>query len=99
MRWTIRRWFLGLALALTVLAAGRVARAQDETFTVSGPISWVSEDAIEVGGRRGLIDASTDIRSDGRSISVASLHRGMTAEMELDASGHALEIRVSGVAE
>ena len=71
----------------------------DETIMVTGPVTWVSQDAIEVGGHRGLITTATDIRSDGHRVTLASIARGMIAQLELDASGHALEIDVHGVVE
>jgi len=71
----------------------------DETIMVVGPVTWISQDAIEVNGRRGLINSQTDIRSDGHHITAASITRGMLAQLELDASGHALEIDVHGVRE
>lgn len=90
---------LALALGIAALSSGlEPARASDPR-TVSGAVEFVSEDAVEVAGQRGVVAESTDVRSDGRSISLASVRRGMAATMELDDAGRILELRVSGVVE
>ena len=71
----------------------------DETRIVNGTVGWITQDAIEVAGTRGLINSQTDIRSDGSPVAVTSITRGMLAELEVDSSGHALEIQVHGVRE
>lgn len=97
MRW---RWLWPLVAALALDGFARVDRAwAGDPMLISGTISWVSESAIEINGFRGMIDESTDIRGEGGAASVASLRRGMPAEMELDDSGHALQIRATGVVE
>lgn len=102
MRYAIRGVVLVPLLVLMVVAgAGGLAGAAraEEPTVVSGTISFVSEDAVELGGQRGIIDSSTDVRSGGHPISAAALRRGMRGTMELDAAGRALEIEVTGVVE
>jgi hypothetical protein len=87
------------AAAFAVVLGGPHGVWADDTIVVAGPVTWITQDAIEVGGRRGLINSQTAIMSDGHPISVTSISRGVMAELELDASGHALEIDVHGVRE
>jgi len=54
---------------------------------------------VEVAGRRGLITTGTAISSDGRAISLGAIQVGIPAELEIDPSGRALELRVKGAVE
>jgi hypothetical protein len=84
-----------LAVALVV---PRSAPAADVT-TVSGAVTYVSKEVVEVEGRRGLITNATSIVSDGHTVSLASVQPGMAAELEIDPAGNALEVRVKGAVE
>jgi hypothetical protein len=86
---------LGAALVLT---APTTVRGGDVT-TVFGSVTFVSKDAIEVDGRRGLITSATSVTSDGHPVSPVSLQVGMPAELEMDPAGNALEVRVKGAVE
>ena len=88
---------VGLAAALVLFGPARV-RAEDVT-TVVGSVTYVSEDVVEVDGRRGLITNVTSFSSDNHPISKGSIHLGMMAEMEMDPAGVALEVRVKGAVE
>jgi len=95
---------VGLLLLLAGVAggAGASARAdegEDVPEVVGGTITWISQDAVEIDGRRGIIEPSTDFRSDGHRIALSSIQKGMPAEMEVAADGIVLEIRVNGVVE
>jgi len=70
-----------------------------ELVTAQGMVSWVSQESVEVGGRRALLTPTTAITSDGREVSLASVQVGMPAELEIDAAGRALELRVKGAVE
>ena len=87
-----------LALALLVVLAAASARAGEVT-QVAGTVTYVSRDVVEVAGRRGLIVAGTSIVSDGRAVSINAITVGVPAELELDAAGRALELRVKGAVE
>jgi hypothetical protein len=91
------RCIVALAM-LTIIMLPYVASAA-EVETARGAVSWVSPDAVEVGGRRGLVTPATSITSEGREISIASVVVGMPAELEIDAGGRALELRVQGAVE
>jgi hypothetical protein len=86
-------------LALALASLGTAPAGASEVVEVAGSVTYVSTDVVEVAGRRGLIVTSTSITSDGRSVSLASIHVGMPAELEIDASGRALELRVKGAVE
>jgi hypothetical protein len=86
-----------LALALASLGAATAGAA--EVVQVAGSVTYVSTDVVEVAGRRGLIVPTTAITSDGREVSLAAIQVGMPAELEIDASGRALELRVKGAVE
>jgi hypothetical protein len=95
----LRSGILAVALAAALFGGVLPAIAQDEPVRVVGTVTWISEDAVEVAGRRGIFEPGSDVRSDGRTVSKASVRPGMAAEMELDAAGRVLELRVSGVVE
>ena len=69
---------LGLILAAATPAVG------GDVTQVSGSVTYVSKDVVEVAGRRGLITNATSIVSDGHPISIASVQIGMAAELEID---------------
>ena len=94
---TMMRCIVGLAMAIG-LALPSFAPAADVTV-VSGAVTYVSTDVVEVAGRRGLIVPGTSIMSEGRSVSIHSVVVGMPAELEIDPSGQALELRVKGAVE
>ena len=94
---TMMRRIVGLALALG-LALPSLALAAEVTM-VSGQVTFVSKDVVEVGGRRGLIVPGTSIVSEGRPISLASVVVGMPADLEIGSGGQALELRVKGAVE
>lgn len=75
------------------------AQAQENLRTVEGEITYVTANAVEVAGVRGLLGPRSSILSSGREITVHSIRRGMSARMELDAAGRVLELRVAGVVE
>lgn len=101
----VRRKLLLLLVAVLLSAAvslGLGARASADAgdpVIVEGSITWVSDDAVEVNGERGLLEPSSDVRCDGRSISRSSIHVGMPASMEMDPAGQILELRVEGATE
>ena len=100
-----RRTVLPSLVAVAFSAAvfgGLGARASadpGDPVTVEGSITWVSDDAVEVNGERGLLEPTSDVRCDGRSISRSSIHVGMPASMEMDPAGQILELRVEGATE
>lgn len=87
----------------TVLLASALADssfALDEApRVVAGRVARVDGPTIEIGGQRGVLGVESDVRSDGRSVSPASIRAGMQARMEVDSRGHILEIRVDGLVE
>lgn len=82
---------IGLALATAAPAA--------DVATVTGVVTYVSTDVIEVSGRRGLIFSGTTIVSDGRQVSLGSVRVGMPAELEIGSTGQALTVQVKGAVE
>ena len=92
----MRRTLLAIVAATLALAIGSPSQAQ---VLASGSLSYVSEDAIEVDGRRILLAPDSILMSGGRQVSVASLRRGMPAEAEIDDAGRLIELEVNGVVE
>jgi len=88
---------VALALMASCVIAGP-ARAADVT-TVAGAVTYITPQVVEVAGRRGLIESSTAITSEGRAVSIAAVQVGMPAELEIDPAGRALELRVKGAVE
>jgi len=91
-----------LLAALVMLASPPRSRGDDNGAPPEqyvGTIAFISDSAVEVGGHRALITSRTSIVSDGHAVSVASIQKGMKAEMEVDSDGQALELRVTGVVE
>lgn len=88
---------VALALVASYVIVGE-AQAADVT-TVAGSVTYVTPQVVEVGGRRGLIESSTAITSEGRAVSIAAVQVGMPAELEIDPAGRALELRVKGAVE
>ena len=86
-----------VCLVLTLAAATPVSA--DDVTTVSGSVTYVSKDVVEVAGRRGLISDATSITSDGHPIALASVQIGMPAELEIDPGGEALQLRRKGAVE
>ena len=84
-----------MALALPV-AIGSASWAD---VRATGQVSYVSEDAIEIGGKRILLTPESLLMSGGREVSAASLRRGMSAEAEVDDAGRLIELQVNGVVE
>lgn len=97
MRLTFSAMALAAALAAAVSGAGP-AWATDPVV-VSGAVTWISAEAVEVSGRRAILGAGSDIRSDDRTVSWSSIRVGMPASMEVDGAGRVLELRVNGVVE
>lgn len=64
-----------------------------------GSVSYVSEDAIEIGDHRALLTPESLVMSNGREISSASLRPGMRGMAEIDDGGRLLELHVNGVVE
>jgi len=93
------RCIVVLALALLATGASSTAAPAAEVTTVSGVVTWVSTDVVEIAGRRGLITNATSITSEGRTVSLGAVVVGMPAELETDPSGQALEVRVKGAVE
>lgn len=91
------RCIVGL-LAAMAMAIPPIAGAADVTV-VSGVVTYITTDVVEVSGRRGLIVPGTSISSEGREVSLASVTVGMPAELEIGADGKALELRVKGAVE
>ncbi|MFM7144008.1 MAG: hypothetical protein ACKO2K_19055 [Alphaproteobacteria bacterium] len=99
-------WILGAVLLLaSALADASFAKA-DEAFALDdsprlavGRVTRIDGQTVEVGGRTGVLGEGSDVRSDGRAVSAASIRVGMEAQMEVDVRGRILEIRVVGVAE
>jgi hypothetical protein len=97
-----QRFRTGLAVAAMVILAGfwpSPAGADEDVTTVVGSVTWVSQDAVEVAGQRGILSSATDVRSDHHPVSRASIRVGMPASMEIDSGGRVLELRVTGVVE
>jgi len=85
--------------ALAVMSAIGLDRAR-ASQTTSGRITFVSQDVVEVGGKRLLVTPESHLMSQGRSISIGSLQRGMqVAEAEFDDAGQIIELDVNGVVE
>ena len=99
MRQRFRQILLAAAVAGAVSGVAGAAWAASETSTVSGPITWISADSVEVAGRRGILAQGSDIRSDQHTVSWSSIRIGMPASMETDSAGRVLELRVTGVVE
>jgi hypothetical protein len=97
MRTQMRALLLATALAGASLLTPRLVTA--ESTEVAGTVSWISEDAVEVGGKRGLFAPGSDVRSGGVPVAKSSVRPGMPAEMEVDDGGRVLELRVMGVVE
>lgn len=93
-----RRTSALVAIAIGTLLGAEWSRAE-ETFVVVGSVEWISSSAVEVAGRRGRITESTEFASDGRTISLASIRKGMPAELELDGAGRVARLNVSGAVE
>jgi hypothetical protein len=70
-----------------------------QTRHVVGTVQYATDRAVEVAGQRALIGPFTSVVSDGHPISPASIREGMSADLEVDSVGRALELRVSGVVE
>lgn len=88
-----------VALAATLGMATASAAMAAEVITVAGAVTYVSDEVVEVAGHRGLIVPGTSISSEGREVSITSVRVGMPAELEVDASGRALDLRVKGAIE
>ena len=97
MRQFFNSFLLAAALAAAVLVPKLAAAA--ETTIVTGAITWISADAVEVAGQRGTFGDGSDIRSDEHTVSWSSIRVGTSAMMETDAAGRVLELRVTGVVE
>lgn len=94
------RCIVAAALALLpLLAAPAAADDGGEVTLVVGAVTWVGSDAVEVSGRRALVTSATSVWSDGREVSLGSVHVGMAAELEIDDAGRAIELRVKGAVE
>jgi hypothetical protein len=101
-RWPSRpARFGGLALLTILVLAARapLPAGAEDPFTTVGTVDWVGKDAVEVAGHRGLVDPTTTVMSNGHPVAFSSVHAGMSAELETDDAGHALELRVTGVVE
>lgn len=90
-------FFLAAATLATAQFPG-LARAEDPTI-VTGKVGAISGDAVWVAGRSGLLGPGSDIRSEGHPASRASIRVGMTVQMEVDAAGRILEIRLPAAPE
>ena len=90
----IRVAAFGLALAL----GAATGWAADPTI-VAGRLTYISEKAIEVDGRRILLTPESGAISQGRPVSVKSLRPGALAEAEIDEVGRLIELRVNRVVE
>jgi len=88
-----------LAAALAAAVSGPIRAWASETTIVAGAVTWISEDAVEVAGQRGILGEGSDIRSDQHTVSWSSIRVGTPATMETDAGGRVLELRVTGVVE
>jgi len=87
-----------VATALLVVTTCRPAVAADVTM-VTGVVTLVSTNLVEVAGRRGMITTATSITSDGHPVSLGAIQVGMPAELEIDPAGDALDLRVKGAVE
>lgn len=94
----IRAAAAALVCAGLIAAAAFGAGAQEER-TYRGVLTSVSSSRVVVGGQPALLTPETLVTSDGRVVSAGSLHQGMTAEVDVDGAGRALEVRVRGVVE
>jgi hypothetical protein len=92
------RRFLGALLLAAAMSESSLAAADAPRVAV-GRITRIDGETVEVGGVQGVLGAGSDIRSDGRSVSAASIRVGMQAQMELDGRGRVLEIRVESTVE
>jgi len=92
------RSLLGALVLASALSDASFA-LDDSPRVAVGRVTRVDGQTVEIGGQAGLLAEGSDIRSDGRSVSAASIRVGMQARMELDARGRVLEIRVEGVPE
>jgi hypothetical protein len=70
-----------------------------ETFHYVGTVDFISQDAVEVSGHRGLVGTQTSFVSDGHPVAPTSIHPGQQGDLEVDSDGRALELRVTGVVE
>lgn len=84
---------VGLAM---LFASGSEAWAQKYA---RGVVTYLSEAAVEIGGKRMLLTPDSHVTSGGRVISLGSLRRGMVAEADYDEAGRLIELRVNGVVE
>jgi hypothetical protein len=84
---------------LCLVAALANASAAFAEYRQSGRISFVSQDVVEIEGARALITPESFVSSDGREISLGSLHPGMVAEVEIDDAGNLIQLRTIGVVE
>ncbi|MBU6282401.1 hypothetical protein KGQ64_09190 [bacterium] len=92
------RSLLGATLLASALSKSSFA-LEDAPRTVVGRITRIDGQTVELGGQRGVLAEGSDVRSDGRSVSAASIRAGMQARMEVDERGRILELRVEGVLE
>jgi len=92
------RLLVGVLLLASALSKSSFALDESPRL-VSGRVTRVDGQTVEVGGQRGVIAEGSDVRSDGRSVAPASIRVGMQAQMEIDARGRVLEIRVEGMPE
>ena len=90
--------WLGVVLLASALADSSYA-LDEAPRVVTGRVARIDGPTVEIGGQRGLLEAGSDVRSDGRAVSPASIRVGMQATMEMDSRGHILEIRVGGLVE
>ena len=88
---------VGLLIAIG-MALPSSAPAADVTV-VSGAVTYIATDVVEVSGRRGLIVPGTSITSEGREVSLKSVAVGMPAELDVAADGKALSLRIKGAVE
>jgi hypothetical protein len=75
------------------------AGAEDGVRSISGSVTWVSADAVEVSGQRALVTGESTVTSDGREVSLTSIRRGMPAQAEIDDAGRLIALYVNGVVE
>jgi hypothetical protein len=94
---TMMRCIVGLLIGIGMALPTR-APAADVT-TVAGVVTYLSSEVVEVSGRRGLIGPGTTIFSEGRQVSIAAVHVGMPAELEIGSTGQALMLQVKGAVE
>lgn len=94
---TMMHCIVGLLIAAG-LALPALAPAADVT-TVSGVVTYVTSEVVEVSGRRGLIVQGSSITSEGREVSIGAVHLGMPADLEIGSAGQVLELHVKGAVE